>query len=361
MTPRVEWITHLERFDDIAEPWDRLAGRDPSPFGTYPWLRSWWEAFGEGRRLALCVLWEAGEIVGTFPLVADGRSLTAMANGHTPLFRPLARDARALDDLVAAVLASSGAELRNAALPAGDPVIAAVKRLSAARRRACLVESQSIAPIVDTRGELASYRATMKASFREIERRRRKLEREHTVEWRLVAAPRQLDAELETGLRVEASGWKGRQGTAMATDARAMRFYRSLAEAFDRRGGLRFSTLIMDGDVVAFDFALLSGNRYWLLKTGYDESVAKLGPGMSLRLSVIERCFKLGLDAHEFLGVDMPWKRRFSTSERRLVVVRSYAPRPVPTLRYAYRAGLRPLVRKVRAELRLRRAAAAKR
>jgi CelD/BcsL family acetyltransferase involved in cellulose biosynthesis len=354
MASHVEWITALERFDAVAAQWDRLAATDPAPFASYAWLRCWWEAFGTSPRPAVCTLWRGGELVAGFPLLVSGRGLRTMANEHTPLLRPLARDPRALDDLVSAVLARSGALLHGIALPAGDPAVEAVQRLSSARRRPSLVEPQAVSPIVDTGAGLADYRARMKASFREIERRRRKTAREHRTGWRLVERPRELGAELDAGLRVEGGGWKGRAGTAILSDPATLAFYRSLAETFHRLGRLRFSSLVLDGELAAFDFALLSGNRYWLLKTGYAESVAHLGPGMSLRLAVVERCFELGLDAHEFLGVDMPWKRRFSTSERRLVTVRSYAAAPVPALAYAYRAHLRPLARRARDELRLR-------
>jgi CelD/BcsL family acetyltransferase involved in cellulose biosynthesis len=97
--------------------------------------------------------------------------------------------------------------------------------------------------------------------------------------------------------------------------------------------------------VVAFDLALLHAGRLHLLKTGYDEALRSLSPGLALRRAVIERCFELGLEAHELLGDDMPWKRLFATSERRHRRFGTFGARPVPLARYAHRRGMPALRR----------------
>jgi hypothetical protein len=62
-----------------------------------------------------------------------------------------------------------------------------------------------------------------------------------------------------------------------------------------------------------------------------------LAPGLVLELATIERCFEQGIEAHELLGADEPYKLRFSTSRRRHRVFRAFPRRPVPALRYAWR------------------------
>lgn len=353
MTLRTAWLTDFERFAALAPEWEDLTGHAGLPFSTHAWVRCWWEAFGMRHTVAICTLWNGAELAGGFPLVRRGRLLRAMVNEHTPIFEPVARDRAALGRLTDAVL-SHGAQIMVPQIPADGAVRDALRRASRERRRRLLVEPEATSLIVDTSGDLGAYRTRMKHNFREIERRRRKAEREHVARWRLVEPPEDMDAELEAGLRVEASGWKGRGQTAIASDPHVLRFYRAIAAAFQERGELRFSSLTLDGELVAFDFALLRGGRYWLLKTAYDESHARLGPGMALRLAVVERCFEIGLDAHEFLGVDMEWKRRFATAERRLVTARSYGTAPAPAAQLVYRARLRPALKRLRDDLRRR-------
>ena len=60
---------------------------------------------------------------------------------------------------------------------------------------------------------------------------------------------------------------------------------------------------------------------------------------------MIERCFGLGLEAHELLGDDMPWKRLFATGERRHRRFGAYGRRPVPLARYGHRRAMPALRR----------------
>jgi CelD/BcsL family acetyltransferase involved in cellulose biosynthesis len=347
MEERIEWVTDARRFAALQAGWDALAARDPLPFSRHAWFDAYSRGFGAGRRLAVCVLWRGDEIGAVFPLWRRARRLEALANAfHTPVFRIPARDPEALEAVAAAALsAADGGELSVEALAEGDAEAAALARVAGARRRLVLVEPQHVSPIVETIGTFEDYRLRMKAHWRELERRRRKMHREHDVRHELVYDPQDVDGALARGLAVEASGWKGAAGTAIVSAPDTDAFYRAVAHGFHRSGDLRLSELWLDGRLVAFDLSLLHDGRLHLLKTGYDERVRALAPGLVLRRAVIERCFELGLEAHELLGDDMPWKRLFATGERRHVRLGVYGPRPVPLARYAHRRGLPALRR----------------
>jgi CelD/BcsL family acetyltransferase involved in cellulose biosynthesis len=347
MEERIEWVTDPRRFAALQPGWDALAARDPLPFSGHAWFDAYIRGFGTGRRLALCVLWRGADLAAALPLWRHARRLEAPASAlHTPVFRIPARDAAALGAVAAAALrAADGGELSVEALAEDDAEPAALARAARARRRLVLVEPQHVSPIVDTVGTFEEYRLRMKGHWRELERRRRKMHREHDVREVLVYDPPDVDAALARGLAVEASGWKGAGGTAIVSSPDTDVFYRSVAHAFHRTGGLRLSELWLDDRLVAFDLSLLHAGRLHLLKTGYDERVRALAPGLVLRRAVIERCFELGLHAHELLGDDMPWKRLFATSERRHHRFSAYGRHPVPLARYAQRRGMPALRR----------------
>ena len=345
MSVRAEWIAEPERLAEIAGDWDRLADADPAPFSRRAWLAPWWTAFGTRRGLRTCTVWDDAELIAALPMCDDGaRRLTGTANAHTPTYRPLARDAAARAGLADA-LVSSGAELRLDAVPAEEPDTRAVLHGVAARGARSVLEPGYVSPIVDTRGSFDAYREGLKSRWRELERRGRKMAREHEVKTMAVAPPGNLDRELAEGLELEAAGWKGQKRTAVLSDPATVAFYHEMARAFHDRGELRLSSLRMDGRLVAFDLALLHRGRYFLLKTAYDESLRTLSPGLVLRRAVVEQCFALGLEAHEFLGTDMEWKRLFATGERRHFVWRAYPRGVATTLRYTYRRHARPRLR----------------
>ena len=63
------------------------------------------------------------------------------------------------------------------------------------------------------------------------------------------------------------------------------------------------------GEPVAAIIALDYAGRFWILKTGFDESWSFCSPGVLLMHEVIRQAFALGRSAFEFLGEDEEWIR----------------------------------------------------
>jgi CelD/BcsL family acetyltransferase involved in cellulose biosynthesis len=339
---RVEWVTDPARFAALADPWDALADGGGTPFMRHGWLQAWWNAFGAGGELRVCTVWEGDELRAALPLQRSGRGgLTALANVHTPDFRPLAADAAALETLAAAAVAASPAVVLER-VPADDPALPAL----AGGQRLTLLDRQHVSPAVELTGTAEDFRARSKPRWgAPLERFRRKMARDHEAEMRIVEPPRDLDAELREGYTVEASGWKGENGTAIVSQPETERFYTEMSHAAAARDELRLASIRLDGKLVAWDLLLLFDGRLHLLKTGFDEAFRKLAPGLVLRLSVIERAYELGLRSHELGGSPDPWKLKFSDVDREHVAVRVYPRRPAGAARYGYRRAVRPALR----------------
>jgi CelD/BcsL family acetyltransferase involved in cellulose biosynthesis len=344
----IEWVGDLERFAALEQEWDHLLGTGSMPFDRHCWYSAWWGAFHGGKRLRVCVARRDGRLRAAFPLASNGRRLEALANVHTPVFRPVAADADALEAVVRGALESGYESLELPALPAGDDATTLLTQEAGTAGLSAIMEAQHVSPIVDTSGSFEDWRQGSKPRWgAPLERFRRKMGRDHEAAFSIVESPSDLEAQLRAGFAVEASGWKGEAGTAIISSRDTEVFYSKLARSFHDRGELRLSEISLDGTLVAFDLCLLYGNRLYLLKTGFDEGFRKLAPGLVMRLSIIERCFEHGLDAHELLGGDSEWKRKFSTGERRHQALRAYRRRPAALARYGYRAWVRPLLRRV--------------
>ena len=339
MTERIEWVTTRRRLDALRSQWDLLAR---GPFQRHGWFTAWWESFSASRKLAVCALWREEELVGVLPLCGRLGSLEVMANVHSPLFEPLSKDPTALDAVLRASVAGARGRLTLTPVPSDGPVF---ERCVAAAREAgrlVWIEPGEISPIADTTGEFATYREPRKRAWRELERRRRRLLREHSPTVRLIERPVDLEGELSRGFALEARGWKGRNGTAILSTEQTRRFYTAAAHTFHASGEFVVSSIEVDGCLLAWDLAILEGDRYWLLKTAYDERHRSLAPGLVLRHQVIERCFQRGLRAHEFLGGAMDWKLSFATGQRAHAAIRAYRRRPPSVLSYLYRRFARP-------------------
>jgi CelD/BcsL family acetyltransferase involved in cellulose biosynthesis len=350
----IRWIEDEEGFDGLAERWDALAGDRLTPFDTHAWYRAWWGAFGGSGELAIATAWEGDELAAALPLMRIGGRLAALVNGHTPLYRPIGPEPAAAA-LVSQVLAGPEASVELFAVPATDPVVGSMDSSAGTPPRYDVVERQHVSPIVETTGTFDAWRKLTKPNWRsDLDRFARNLRKRHNAEFSIVEVPSDLTAELEAGFRVEASGWKGEQGTAIESSPETERFYRDIAAVFHDRGQLRLSRIELPDGWAAFDLCLLAGNRLYLLKTGFDQRFRNLSPGLVMRLATIERCFELGLEAHELLGGEAEWKRKFATTERRHIAHRYYRRRPVPLAQWLYRSAVRPRLASVRRRIRRR-------
>ncbi|HSR95377.1 MAG TPA: GNAT family N-acetyltransferase [Solirubrobacterales bacterium] len=352
---KVEWISEPARFEALGSGWDALLPDDPHPFDLHDWFEAWWMAFGGEADLALCTIWDGGELAGVLPLQVEGQRVKGLANGHSGMFRPLARDEEAMEALLAAAFSRQAREIDLQMLPATDPT---VPRLEAAARQASMrpfAEAGFVSPLIDTSGDPEAWRKESHSSWKKrLARYRRKMERDHDATLEIVAVPDRLDAWLEEGFRIEQSGWKGEGGTAILSAPETELFYREIARRFHDRGELRLSRIALDGEAVAFSFCIQAGGSLYSLKAGYDERWGKLVPGLVLQLSIIERCFELGLDAYELLGEMSDWKEKVATGSRRHTNLRVFPPGPSGALRYGYRAHLRPPLKRALHRLRSR-------
>lgn len=339
---RVEWIDEPGRFAELREQWDWLAARQRAPFGRHAWFSAWWNAFGTGGQLSVCAVWRGQRLVAGLPLWRRGGVLRAMANVHTPVFQVPACDHQARETAFTAALKEAPGALEVGALAATDSALPALARDSRGAGRVALVESLHTSPIIDLNADFAAYTRLHPTRCRKLAKLGRRMRRDHEADVALLEAPSDLEGELDRAFELEAAGWKGEAGTAIVSAEETARFYRLVASAYHRLGELRLSTIVLDGELTAFDLCLLHGSRMWTLKCAYNESYRRLSPGNVLLLWEIERSFELGLEAVELLGGIEEYKRAFATSEREHVRFRAYRRRPASLARFAYRRWARP-------------------
>ncbi len=87
---------------------------------------------------------------------------------------------------------------------------------------------------------------------------------------------------------LEAAGWKGEEGTALASTGRGARFFEEVCDSFSAAGRLELLSLEAGGRKVAMQCNLIAGDGTFCFKVAYDESLARFSPGVQLELRAIE-------------------------------------------------------------------------
>jgi hypothetical protein len=122
--------------------------------------------------------------------------------------------------------------------------------------------------------------------FRRMERR---LAEAGTLRYAVLEPNDEPEHWIAAFLELEARGWKGRQGTALARQEADRCFFHSLACEAHRRGRLQMLALLLDDRPIALKCNLLAGEGGYAFKIAFDEAFARYSPGVLLELFAIHK------------------------------------------------------------------------
>lgn len=336
----------------VEHEWDELCSRAGAPPFLRPgWVGAWWRAFGEGTVEVLAVR-ENGRLTAVAPLSRCDGVLRSIADEHGIESGIVAENGAAARELSGALVERVEG---RASLLFVDPTrtgLAELRDSAGARRCRALVRTATRSPYVAVGGDWPGYERRLGTKLlADLRRRRRRLEEQGAVSIELGDGGDRVDELLSEGFAVEASGWKGTAGTAIASDVATAGFYRETAQWARSRGWLHLAFLRLDGRAVAFEFAVRDGATHYRVKVGFDPAHREHAPGKLLLHRVLEDSFASGVTRFDFLGDDDAYKLEWSTGLRDLVLVQLFARDVTGSLAWATLA-LTPLAQRLRARLR---------
>ena len=327
-----------ELVEQIAGEWRRLCDEsgDEEVFYRPEWAQAYLQAFAPKADVVMISAWAAGRLRGILPLLRRRTfvsgfpvvTLTIPANVHSLRAGlsvcPGEEGAAALKALwhatknlppwdlidVANVVEGNGLD-RLVTLAAADGYRAARKRTS---QTLYLPIAASVASTSDKAAQppwLAGTRPKFRSHLR---RAKRQLEEQGALELKHYSA---ADPEaLEKFYLLEASGWKGAEGTAIQCDPGTRQFYDSVAQAAARDGYLSLDFLELNGKPIAGHFGFNLRGRYFLAKAGYDEAFRRHGPGQLLVNEILSQTPQRGLREFDFVGPATWDESRWASARR---------------------------------------------
>jgi CelD/BcsL family acetyltransferase involved in cellulose biosynthesis len=340
----------------LREEWNALAARGPVdvPFVRHEWISAWLEAFAPAAEpLVLVARDGAGDPVGMAPLLEERRRglvrLVAPANDHSCRVEwVLGRD-------VSGAMGALWAHLRDHLrwdvlllrdLPRDGPTSTLLEPLARADGHLTGRWESMHSPRLLLGGVPVEERTS--AKFRaNVRRRARRLAEAGAVALKRVDGGAEVDSALREFLELEASGWKGERGSAIALDPALVRFYSRIAHDAAARGALAIRALLLDGRAVAVHVGIVHRGVYYLPKTAYDERLGSFSPGQLLQREVLAECEARGLAGFDFLGPDMEWKRDWEPSHEPHDWLYVYRPSLAGRAMHGLKHRVRPVVKEV--------------
>jgi len=265
--------------------------------------------FGAGRQLELVLVYRSDggphprpRLAGFFPFERVGRyrglpvtALVSFKHLHCFLCTPLVRRRGANETFSAALdwlTETSGATLVElGSIGAAGSVHQLLLQELHARRRLFWLRNWStrafFEPSVDAESYLRS--AISGLALKEVRRKARRLGEQGRLAWRELEPGEDARPWLDDFLRLEASGWKGRERSALACRAEERDFFVAAATAAHARGRLMFLGLFLDDRPLALKCNFMNADGGYAFKIAFDEEYRAFSPGFLLEVENVRR------------------------------------------------------------------------
>lgn len=302
--------------DLLAVPeaaWADLAARaiEANAFYHPAWARAV-TRFAEGKSGARAlVAWDSAarrRMIGLLPVVPAWRALRLPIpvfvawQAYAPLTTPLLDR----DNADAAARALIAAAAKGGAQALLLPALAQEGPAAKAMRSA--VAAFGLEPYAFDRHERARLDAAQDCDeavrplgskkIKELRRQRNRLADDGEVAFQVAAPGHETAAAIDSFLALEASGWKGANGTALASKPGDAAFLKAALPAMVADGNGEVVTLRSGDKVVAAGILLRHLRTAYFFKIAYDEAAAKASPGVQLTLDITRAmCADEAIDA----------------------------------------------------------------
>ena len=336
---RVEWRPLAARAAVTAD-WRALADRALEPNVFYDPSFALPAAPVFGRDAGAGLVWSRGAspvLLGFFPVRIERYRygvpfplLCGWTHPYAPLGTPLV-DRRSAEAVIAAWFDHVS---RNPALPRRllMPLLPTQGRLAEAfnlaiarsggtsvayahHQRALLAPGENRAAYIDN--------AVGAKKLKELRRQLRRLGEGGILAFETAREPSAINMVLAQFLVLEASGWKGRAGTAMHHNAGIRVFMEKAIPELAQNGNASIARLVLDGETIAALILLKSQDTIWAWKIAYDENVARASPGVQILLHATQALLDdpaiTQADSCAAAGhpmIDHIWRERLDVADR---------------------------------------------
>ncbi len=344
----IEW-RELAQLAPVAGEWRELAARALEPNVIYEPAFALAAVPVFGREAGAVLVWSGTgprRLLGFFPARIVKRRygfsvpiLVGLTHPYGPLGVPLV-EREAAEPIIAAWLAHLAGDLALPGLvllpflPEDGPFALVLDTILRRAQMPAADFDRHQRALLAPGSERPLYveRALGKHRLKELRRRSRRLSETGAVLFTTATEPAAVAAAIEDFLMLEASGWKGRAGTAVAEHQNLRHFVRSAVSGLAAEGKVSIDRILVDGRAIAATIVLRSGSSAWFWKIAYDESFARFSPGVMLSVvltdELVEDTTMVRADSCATANhpmIDHLWRERLALCNR-LIAVRPQAP-----------------------------------
>ena len=317
--PRAEAVPIASVPPEWAEEWDALAAAasEPNPFAERWFVEAGIRHLPPEAGTRLVAVWggdhEAPILVGLIGVTIETgyaripvRHVANWRHAHVFLGTPLVRpgfEALFWTELLTLLDRADWAPgfLHVTALGEDGPVHRGLAEAARALGRPCDIVHRRRRALLSAGPSAAAYyeAAVRKKKRKEIARLRARLAELGTVRFETLERADEVEAWASDYLALEAGGWKGESGSALAARSDTAGFFRDLFRGAFAAGRLEAIRLMLDDRPIAMLINLHAPGGAFSFKIAFDESYARFSPGVLIEIENLR-----ALDRPDFAWMD---------------------------------------------------------
>jgi len=327
---KVEIHTEPDVFDHLSEWWNSQRGPQCSPFLRSEWFDVWARTRLDDRdQLEVFVVSDGGSPRAALPMVRRGARLVSLSSGVSNVFDIVHDgDGEAIDVILGALRRETRVLFDR--VDGMSPLATAVPHFPRWQIRRHL-----LSPYVDLSAGIEPVLGGVSTSLtRNIRRGVGRLEAVGEVDVVTRVSPSELPRRLDEAIALEARGWKGAAGVAVANSPGKVKFFKLITEVAEEHDWLRLAVLTVDGRLVGFNYDLEYDGRLFGLFTSYDETMnSRSSIGAVLFSTLLQHAADRGVKSYDMGGDSSnEWKMMWTSQTRDRVDITGFGSNPLGRL-----------------------------
>ncbi len=338
----VEWYSLNNINDDLKSQWDTLAMNQavPLPMATYAWQTSLVDTLlSSNEEIVVCMLFDNNRLCGLLSLVIKPGFMKRM-HVSTPYYIHSAFSDLLVSDnkknCISAIVLREIKKRYNKGLYEvafrgypEDSILTSSDIINVCHLCKLYSYTQprgtgSYLPVIsDWKTWNGSLSKNILATIRKSKNRIKK-DLLPSPEYKWLQGKEITSEYFNLFIELEASGWKGRQGSAIKNDKLLHQFYLRIHNKISELGWLELHLMSVNGEIIAAHFGVRMKRTLILLKIAFDENYARYTPGSLLFFKMMEKIYSdQDIDEVNCL-TDMRWHQTWKMRKRNFNDLRLY-------------------------------------
>ena len=313
------------------DEWRELAsqGKNSEPFFQPEWIEAFAGSFGRGNTYLLLSVWKEGRLTGMAPLSRSGfffgkipartyRSLSGIHSGRYDILLDDTDPERASKAMWRRLAADQWWDVIEVQdVPADGDFFRLMKHANASGFLTGVWPTRKMPFIKIPERDKDPFSNCPKHSKKDRSKMKSKLTKlnsEGRVSFDTIESNH--EHALREFIELENSGWKGTNGSAIASNPTTRRFYELMCAGLSSRGLVRIYEMRFNEKLIASDLGFIMNGAFFSVKVAYDESFSRYSPGQLLNRHIIEDLWANGFKIYDLMGAKMPYKMVWTSEVR---------------------------------------------